>query len=300
MNQAQVEALYSQRNNHEMLHRDIKSQLETTFAPVALRAYLRILEWLDVEYYDSKAARIAELKLDISKRGLDRLVVAIVATVVHTKNTQTLQQACGYLGNHLPFEDPFDRATTAAELLALCQHKGGLYEINKNEQGRPATIQVNHWQFVEKNLLSSYDWINDTHFNPPLIEPPKLITDNNSCGYHTITEPVILGSLTSHPYQLNYDSLNALNEIEWVLDQDVLAEPEVPSKPITDQHEHQLFRQMVHQSNQVYSLLGCRPFYFAWQADSRGRVYSHGYHVNLQAAEYKKACLSFNKYEVLT
>ena len=45
---------------------------------------------------------------------------------------------------------------------------------------------------------------------------------------------------------------------------------------------------------------GLNPFYFCWQNDSRGRIYSHGYHVNFQAAEYKKACLSFNKFEVLT
>jgi DNA-directed RNA polymerase len=84
------------------------------------------------------------------------------------------------------------------------------------------------------------------------------------------------------------------------LDPDVLAEPEMPGKPLVDPQAHQQFLHMAQQSRTLYQYFKDRVFWLAWQADSRGRYYSHGYHINLQAQEYKKALLSFNKEEYLT
>jgi hypothetical protein len=146
----------------------------------------------------------------------------------------------------------------------------------------------------------TYEWINDTLFNPPLIEPPLTVKDNYHCGYHTISEPLILGNMTMHDQPQDYEAINILNKIAWVLDEEVLKEPEVPSKPITDPLEHQTFSDMANDSQFVYRILADRPFWIAWQYDTRGRMYSHGYHVNFQSFEYKKALLSFNKYEYLS
>ena len=296
MKQAEVEALCSQRNNHTMLHAEIKAQLDTTFAPVALMLFIKIDAFMTGKYYDSKDDRISLLK----HNKVEDYIVAIIAAAIHTKNTQTIQQMVGYVANHMPHDDPFARAITAGELIALGHVPGGLYEVIRHGSGSPATIQVNHWDFLEKHLLHMFVWINNTHFNPPLIEPPLEVTDNHSCGYHTIKEPCILGQYTMHEDRINLDTINQLNSIEWILDQDVLQEPEMPGKTITDPQVHQQFVDMVAQSQHVYGLLGCRPFWFAWQADSRGRYYSHGYHVNLQSQEFKKAMLNFNIMEKLT
>jgi hypothetical protein len=279
-----------------MLHSEIRAQLDTTFAPVALILFFKIDSFMQAKYYASKDVRLSELK----HNKVEDYIIAIIAAAIHTKNTQTIQQMVGYVANHMPHEDPFARAITAGELIALGHRPGGLYEVIKHGAGSPATIQVNHWQFLEDNLLHMFDWINNTHFNPPMIEPPLKVTDNHSCGYHTIKEPCILGQYTMHEGKINLDTINQLNSIEWILDQDVLAEPEMPGKPITDPLVHQQFVNMVAQSQHVYRLLGCRPFWMGWQADSRGRYYSHGYHVNLQSQEYKKAMLNFNKMETLT
>jgi len=299
MNQAQMEALYSQRNNHSTLHNEIRSQLNTTFAPVALQLFLRIDAYLEKSYYESKAARVAELRA-AGREQVETWIVAIIAAVIHTKQTQTIQQVVGYIANHMPHTNPFAQAVTAGELLALGVKSGGLYEIERHGSGKPATIKVNHWDFLEHNLLHTFNWINDTHFNPPLIEPPKEVTNNYSCGYHTINEPCILGRYTLHDDYINLEAINTLNAIEWVLDPDVLAEPETPGKPITDPEAYQQWLHMVVQSRKLYQLYKDRVFWFAWQADSRGRYYSHGYHINLQAQEYKKALLNFNHQEMLT
>lgn len=298
MNQAEMEALYSQRNNHSTLHNEIKAKLETAFKTPALQLWLRIEAYLEREdYYESKQLRIAELRRHLN---IEKIVVAVIAAVVHTRQTQTIQQVVGYLANHIPLENPFAQATTAGEILALGHKPGGLYEIVRHGSGTPATIQVNHWEYIDKHLLHAFDWINDTHFNPPLIEPPKEVKNNHACGYHTIDEPCILGRYTLHDEPINLDTINQLNAIEWVLDHDVLAEPEVPSKPITDPQSHQQFQHMAQQSRKLYQIFKDRVFWLAWQADSRGRYYSHGYHINLQAQEYKKALLSFNRMETLT
>lgn len=300
LDQQRIEALYSQRNVHTVLHKAIEYELDKMFLTWSLMAFMRISEWIAGTYYESKNKRLDELFEKIEAEGLESLVVYVAATILHTHNTQTIQQAVGYLQGYMPHDCPFDRARTASEVLALCSREGGFYHIQRNGQGNPATIAVNHWPFIDKKLLNSFEWINDTCFNPPLIEPPVEVFNNHGCGYHTIHEPLVLGVLTQHEEKQDYQAINLLNQIEWVLDEQVLAEPERPSKPLTTMEQHQNFNTMVASSQFIYRLLKGKRFWLCWQYDSRGRIYSHGYHVNLQAAEYKKACLSFNRYEELT
>jgi type II secretory pathway component PulJ len=301
MNQAEMEALYSQRNINTVLKSTIQYELDKKLLNWALITHLKLHFWLEEKpSYDSKAKRLHVLKKQIERDGLDSIVIAIAATILHTNKDQTLQQAVGYLQAHLDHADTFHRATTAGELLAVCASPTGLFNIEKTPSGESTMVTVPYREKMEEHLLDTFVWINDTCFNPPLIEPPKEITHNGMCGYHTLNEPFILGTLTMHDEYQNYKPNNILNQIEWVLDQDVLAEPELPSKPHETAEAQIQFSEMVKASRVVYDMLGTDPFYLCWQDDSRGRLYSHGYHVNFQAAEYKKAALSFNKYEVLT
>ena len=297
MNQAQMEALYSHRGNHTMLHESIRAEFDDFMFEWALQAAIRIDQWLMGSYYQSKQDRLAVLANHLSWYGMDAVLVPLMATLIHSRTNQTIQQAVGYLANHMPHEDPFSAALTASEILALCQ--AGFYTIERHENS-PATIRVHYWDLIERRLLSVFDWINDTTFNLPLIEPPIPVKDNRHCGYHTLEEPLILGRYTEHDYKQDYENINILNGIEWVLDAEVLQEPERPSKPIETAQQHQQFMDMAAASQQIYPMFKDRVFWFAWQYDSRGRSYSHGYHINFQSSEYKKALLNFNRYEVLT
>jgi hypothetical protein len=115
-----------------------------------------------------------------------------------------------------------------------------------------------------------------------------------------VQEPLILGQYTQHELPLDYATVNTLNGIKWKLDQDVLAEPEVYPCENGDAQARKNAANHVAQARKLYQELGEKPFHLAWQYDSRGRIYSHGYHVNLQSYEYKKASLSFAKQEYLT
>jgi hypothetical protein len=301
MNQEQIEILYSQRNNNTVLHATIDYELDKSLLNWALFAHLKIHFWLHATHkYASKQKRVDQLLAQVTKNGLDTVVIAIAAAVLHTHTKQTIQQAVGYLQAYMPHSDSFHRAITAGELLALCASSTGLYDIQRNGSGNNTLIKINHWDRIDAKLLNAFDWINDTCFNPPMVEPPKEITDSSNCGFHTIKEPFILGKLTQHDGKQNYRPNNILNKIQWVLDPDVLAEPEVPSKPLDTPEQHIQFTAMAVASRFIYKLLDKIHFYIPWQDDSRGRLYSHGYHVNFQAAEYKKASLSFNRYEELT
>jgi len=298
--QEALEAMYSQKNNHAVLHSAIQYEMDKLLINWSLRCCILIKDWLQGKYYPSKDKRITELRKVVDEKGLEHLVIAITAAVLHVRHTQTIQQAVGYLQAYLPGDDTFARAVTAGELLGLCSRENGLFTIERQDSETPATIVVNYWDDMDGMFLNTFDWINDTSFNPPMVCEPIEVTDNYHCGYLTINEPLILGKLTMHELKQDYVSVNHLNKIEWLLDPNVLAEPELPGKPLETPEQHLQFTQMVQDSNFVYKLMGSDPFHLCWQPDSRGRLYSHGYHINLQAAQYKKACLSFNRFEVLT
>jgi len=69
---------------------------------------------------------------------------------------------------------------------------------------------------------------------------------------------------------------------------------------MTDPQEISNFIQHVNQARRLYTMLGKEAFRMAWQYCSRGRIYSHGYHVNLQSYQRKKVQMSFDHYEVAT
>ena len=122
----------------------------------------------------------------------------------------------------------------------------------------------------------------------------------HSCGYHTFDEKVILGSNTQHDDQINLEALNTLGKIPWVLDPHVLAKPETPPAEAKNTQDVLNFIKHADHAQRIYSILGSDSFYIPWQYDSRGRLYSHGHHVNLQSYDYKKVMLNFNHYEVVT
>lgn len=298
--QAEIEKLYSQRNIRTVLHDSIKEQLNGILLNWTIKAFFKLDDYLAGNYHPSKNTRIEILKKQIAKKGMEEIIIAIISAVIYTHKKQTLQQCVGYLQSFLKHDNQFDRVKTAGELLALCGSDKGLYSINRKGSGNAIMINVNYWPAIDRAMLDQFDWINDTLFNPPLIEPPKQVKDNSNCGYHTFNEPLILGTLTQHTKHQDYDTINILNRIPWVLDENVLAEPEKSPAKLDSPEKQRDFVQFVQQSQCVYDLLKTKPFFLAWQYDSRGRFYSHGYHVNFQSYEYKKAMLSFNYFEVLT
>ena len=145
MSQEVIETLYSQKNINTVLHSTIEYELDKSLLNWALVAYLKLHFWLlKKPSYESKVIRWEALRGQVSEQGLDTLVIAIAAAVLHTHNKQTIQQCVGYLQAHIDQEDSFARAVTAGELLALCSSDTGLYNIQRNGSGENIIIKVNH------------------------------------------------------------------------------------------------------------------------------------------------------------
>ena len=62
------------------------------------------------------------------------------------------------------------------------------------------------------------------------------------------------------------------------------------------------FKKLVKDSEKVYDYLlsNNNTFYFVWRYDARGRMYSQGYHVNIQSNAYRKAMLDFKDKTLIT
>lgn len=302
--QEEVEAQFSQRNIHSVLHRSISYHFDRSLDTWLLRAYVQVFEYLNKDYetalgkpFESKNKRIQALR---EVDNLDDILIALFAACIRSKTDQTIQCVIGYLQSYIPGDDHFARATTAGELIAICSGEGRLFSIERPVNNEAPIVAVNNWTAIDEMFVNEFEYIEDTFFNPPLVTPPKPIKSNRSCGYLTIQEPVVLGKHTQHDDNLNFAALDALNRIPWVIDRDIISQPEVPPGDMTNIQEITNFIQHVTQAKRLYNMLGDEPFWMAWQYDSRGRIYSHGYHINLQSYEYKKVMLSFDYYEVVT
>jgi hypothetical protein len=309
--QATIEKAISRRNIHHIIGDALEQELDQTLFDWSLFFATRFDSWYDAwrnaepnkQFYASKIKRVQALTPWLEEHGLDYLMVLVLSSVLAPammgKVTCTYQQAVGYLAPHMPHADPFDAAKTAAELIAIGSAAQFLYGVEPQGAGIMSLVRVYVTPAVNEALSPAVNWINNTGYNPPLVEPPKHVTNNHNCGYHTFNEPLLLGKFTKHNKPLNLAAINALNGIQWVLDEEVLKEiDEVPKD--FNYASQQTKTTYLQQCNKIVDILGDLPFWLGWQYDSRGRMYSHGYHVNFQSYEYRKAMLSFNKYEVLT
>ena len=126
--------------------------------------------------------------------------------------------------------------------------------------------------------------------------------NNKGGGYLSGSGSMILGRMNHNEYHQAVEVINHLQNIPWSLDLRMLEFEETSKKNLDTPEKQVNFARMRDNSEQVYRELldQGNKFYFVWKRDSRGRSYSQGYHVNLQANSYKKSLLNFHKQELLT
>jgi len=158
----------------------------------------------------------------------------------------------------------------------------GIYTIKQYTSGK---LVIDPEIVLPLDVIKQFE---ETTVLPPLVAKPKYWTNNNNGGYHTIKHNAILGSGNSHNEPLALDVLNKLQNIEWNINPTVLAN----------------FNESVcydkDKENRIQLDMLDKDFYFMWQYDKRGRMYSKGYEINFQSSEYYKALLDFSHGEFLT
>lgn len=152
---------------------------------------------------------------------------------------------------------------------------------------------------------------------PPMVEKPKPIKDNNTSGYLTFNDSVLLGfKENQHNQPLALDVLNTLNSNCYELDEyvinnftkpfhtDELNEDELSLLTSEDQQKYyqqkHTFDNFKGQFDVMTKHYKEHAFYFTHKFDKRGRIYSQGYHYNPQGTSFEKACLNLKTKETVT
>jgi len=283
MNQIEAETKYSKRNIRQLVKQEVKNNKE--LLDWFLGFGLRYSQYVSQETYASKKKRIEALQ----QKSLYQISVAVAAAVLRSKENQTLQKVVGWLIGEMPHEDVWDRVKTASELVAIGRGLG-IYKIIKNKYKEAEVVPL----FQLKDEL--YIHINDTEVNPPFVEQPQQVVDNSSCGYHSIQEPVISGGhLKYHDEPLGLDVINILNQTPLTLSTGIYAQ--TPKMPIGFGNDQRTAYIKAYKAATKLIMSNNNKFWLAWQYDSRGRIYSHGWGINFQSFEWAKALINLHQEE---
>ena len=261
---------------------DLKLEIEVHYEPLLAEIHKRVSKWLQ-DYrlglwgktYESKDIRVA--KVEAALEDIPLWVLFSVAS----NSAETLQTCSARLGSFLE-DETILAIKTGAELLSICDGLG--YEIERPIYGQGNTFMVT----CKLDRLSEVLSLQALEFYPmPELAIPDCPKSNAQ---------VLLGHRENrHENTLNMSVLSILGSVGYRL------------TPIATMTEDKLdgvrqedWQNYLEQCEIVKAELGSKPFYFKWAYDKRGRVYSRGYHIQIQANEFHKACLSFSKSVDLT
>ena len=299
LEQVILEDTYSKHNNAARVLEDIKVGLDK---PIA-RAVGCIEQYFVCDYWPSKNARIAKIQhLD----SMD-IINNILVSVIPYDHDISYQQVVAPLAKLLAYEKLLDSIQTAAELIAVVCFSN-LYEVIAASNSETGSLMLRSNYSLSKETKLKLE---KTKYLPPLVVLPNVITSNHSSGYLTKKDSVILGKGNHHEQPLALDVLNILNSIKLTLDVRAL-EYEEAYKELSEAKKRGLTKVsltqrkanhtlMAETSVEIYNMMLDKgnEFYITWKYDKRGRVYSAGYHINIQSTDYKKSLINLAKKEII-
>lgn len=261
---------------------DLKLEIEVHYEPLLAEIHSRISKWLD-DYrlglwgktYESKDIRLSKVEAN-----LDDIPLWVLVSVA-SNNPETLQTCSAHLGSFLE-DETILAIKTGTEILSICDGLG--FSIERPIYGEGNTFMVH----CHLDRLSEVLALQALEFYPM----PELAIPS----YSKDASRVILGHRENrHNNGVNMSVLAILSTVGYKLT-DIAKDVEPKPEGVRDTD----WQNYLEQCEIVKAELGSKPFYFRWAYDKRGRVYSRGYHVNVQANEFHKACLSFSKSVDLT
>jgi hypothetical protein len=299
LEQVILEDTYGKHNNNARVLEDIKVGLDK---PIA-KAIMLIEEYFAGEYWNSKSERVAYIS------GIEPIDIInkILVSVIPYDHDISYQQVVAPLAKFLGFKELLDGIQTAAELIAVVCFSN-LYDVIAAKDSETGSLMIRS-NFALSNATKVK--LDKTQYLPPLVVQPNDITSNYSSGYLTKQESVVLGKGNHHNKPLALDVLNILNSVKLSLDVRAL-EYEEAYKELSEAKKRGLTKVsltqrkanhtlMAETSIEVYNDMLDRgnEFYLTWKYDKRGRVYSAGYHINIQSTDYKKSLINLAKQEII-
>jgi len=251
---------------------------------ISLDSMIQAIDTLkSTQWWDSKNTRLA--KLNESSEVARQLLFNTVGF------NQQIQELLGKLATKLSKCSYEEQLANASDVIQACE--GLHYEAVLGEH-----IMIESNYILES---STYEYIALRNYAPPMLVEPKKWQANDDGGYYDTPLHCVLGSMHNrHDKPQALDVLNMLQEIKWKLNPLILEQEHQPNKEFKSPDSHKQFRKFVDDSKDTYAKYADIPLWFIWQFDKRGRMYSLGYHINLQSDGYNKALLDFNDEEDIT
>lgn len=283
-----------QRFNRKHIDTKIRASIEaSTFMQAKLEQGIELVKAYQAgEYYSSKMKRIVQL----ADMDIPTMVMDIFIGVAYCQRPELFTSASAQIAARLKFSDRADAIATAAELMAvLCRTDA--FDISK--ESKMASLMVVSCIPLEDSLLK---FIENSQFLPPMVCEPLPLTHNFSSGYLTHNDSLLLGTGNHHDGDLCLDVLNTMGMVALKLDVAFLSTlEEEPTFELDTQEKVDVWRVFKTQSYGMYTLMADQGnrFYLNHKVDKRGRIYSHGYHINPQGTAFKKAMLEFAEDELV-
>lgn len=279
-----------ERHNRKHIDKKIRDAIEDNdmLKPKLEHAENLVEEYLAKAgtYYGSKQKRVQQL----DSMNIQDLVMDIHVGIAYFQLPELFTSATAQIAARLKFSDKIEAITTVAELLGvLCG--ADLFDIIKENK-------TDSLKLVSKIPLGDalIKFIDRSSFLPPMVCSPLELVHNYSSGYLTHNDSLILGTGNHHDGDLCLDVLNLMNAVPLKLDTEFLSKvEEEPTFELETQEQIEQWLAFKRQSYYFYTLLvqnGNR-LWFNHKVDKRGRIYSHGYHLNPQGTAFKKAMLEF-------
>ena len=170
-----------------------------------------------------------------------------------------------------------------ALVLGILQHCG-LYDINRvaNDKGSMSYLVKPNASLVEEGLLETNLPL-DYDLRPSIIPLEYSDPSEHILGHKANT----LMARKDGSSTINLDTLEYLSSVAYGLDLDFI---EANLDDTNRSEGVSKFNSKLRDMAKEYST---KPFYFEWNYDKRGRIYSKGYLINVQSNEYGKALLRF-------
>ena len=288
-NQIDIEQKYSRKSIRARVEADIDVDHQ-----VFKKMVQAIDKYRSGSYHASKLLRLACIQGMTSHD----LATEIFIVTLPIKEISPIQAVATQLGSHLENSELLNGVKTAAELLAVGELSGA-YTIyhSQDHENETGTMGIRANFALEADTAA---FVEQTKYLPPMICKPVAWLDNMNGGHLQGSSSVLLGHLNHHEDNQALDVINMLQDISWSLNE-MVDYVEKPNKSLDTADQKQQFAVLQADSLQVYDELmhNGNQFHFVWKFDKRGRMYSQGYHCNLQSTEYKKAILNFTKEELI-
>lgn len=289
--QTLTEEIYSRRNIRNEVLEEIDTGEDSFIWPMAeaIANYRN-----DKTYYDSKLKRI-----DLIDLNNVEIAIEMHIAVLPIDGIKPIQQVVSKLGSILDYDEELDGFKTAGELLAVCRNIG-LYKLitRYSKENDTNTLAIQSLYTLSNKTL---EFIERTSYLPPMMVEPREWTTTTNGGYLSSNDNVMLGRINEHNKQVDLTAINKLQRVPYSFNLEMLEMEEKANKPFETEEQEAQFNLHVKETRRISEELvdHGNEFYFPHKCDFRRRIYSCGYHVNLQGTKYKRAVLEFTEKHII-